>query len=216
MRILSLRSTVRGIGALAIVTALALAVLPGSASAHQSNVHQAAKKPTISTYKSWQGGQAVEPFGCPDTSTYGQVITVPSGMTHLQKFKFYMNDNGLTGSMVVRAEVYAWDGTKASGDGVFESKPRTLNFANGLFDKVTFNAFGAHVVSGSQYVLFVSIDKDYEQCLNNYQTSWGATDDSAYPGGSFVFQNNAGDESQWTETPWSVLSFDLVFKAYLS
>jgi hypothetical protein len=157
----------------------------------------------ISTYNSWDGSSDIVPFGCPDTTTYGQVITIPKGQTHLGKFHFsWINLN--IGSMVVRGEVYAWDGTKATGNALYESKPKTISFSDGVYHKVGFKPALVPVTPGAQYVLFASIDKDYEKCTNNYEVGWGfiATGD-VYPGGLFVYQNNSGDESQWTTTPWS-------------
>ncbi len=43
--------------------------------------------PTIDTYVDWTGGY-VHPFGRPNTSTYGQVITVPADETDLVRFRF--------------------------------------------------------------------------------------------------------------------------------
>jgi hypothetical protein len=170
----------------------------------------------ISTYKSWDGAQYVYPFGCPDTTTYGQVITAPNKHT-LNKFAFsWANSDGSTGSMVVRGEVYAWDGTKATGSALWESKPRTISYGDGLFHQETFKPGALPMTPGAQYVLFASIDKDYEQCGNNYELIWGLVDDSVYPGGTFVYQNNSGDENQWTLTGWSTYGGDLAFKAALS
>jgi hypothetical protein len=39
---------------------------------------------------------------------------------------------------------------------------------------------------------------------------------ASYAGGTFVYQNNSGDKSQWTTTPWNSFGLDLAFKAYLS
>jgi hypothetical protein len=64
-------------------------------------------------------------------------------------------------------------------------------------------------------VIFASIDKDFEQCTNDYILEWGSVDDSAYPKGTFVFQNNSGDENQWTTTSWNTFGIDLAFKAAL-
>src|ERR1043166_9713031 len=115
----------------------------------------------ISTYKSWNGSSIIEPFGCPNTTTYGQVITIPKSKTHLGKFTFsWINLN--TGSMVMRGEVYAWDGQKATGSALYESRKRTISFSDGLIHKVTFRANLVPVTPGAQYVLFGSIDKDYE------------------------------------------------------
>ena len=68
----------------------------------------------INTLKSWDGSSYVQPFGCPDTTTYGQVITVPKGETTLNKFTFEWKNLG-TGSFIARGEVYAWNGTMATG-----------------------------------------------------------------------------------------------------
>jgi hypothetical protein len=169
----------------------------------------------ISTYKSWNGSSIIEPFGCPNTTTYGQVITIPKSKTHLGKFTFsWINLN--TGSMVMRGEVYAWDGQKATGSALYESRKRTISFSDGLFHKVTFRANLVPVTPGAQYVLFGSIDKDYEQCTNNYEVAWGFVGSDVYHGGNFVFQNNGGDESQWTSTPWNDVGADAAFKASLS
>jgi len=169
----------------------------------------------ISTYSSWNGSSIIEPFGCPDTTTYGQVITIPKGQTHLGKFHFsWINLN--TGSMVVRGEVYAWDGTKATGSALYQSKPKTLSFSDGLYHKVGFKPTLVPVTPGAQYVIFASIDKDYEKCTNNYEFGWGFVGSDVYPGGNFVYQNNAGDESQWTATPWNDVGADAAFKVSLS
>jgi hypothetical protein len=170
----------------------------------------------ISTYGSWDGSTSVVPFGCPNTTTYGQVITIPKGITHLGKFHFsWVNLN--SGSMVVRGEVYAWDGTKATGSALYESKRKTISFNDGLFHKVGFRANLVPVTSGAQYVIFASIDKDYEQCTNSYEVGWGYIGSDAYSGGTFVYQNNGGDENQWTTTPWTSFGGpDVAFKVVTS
>ena len=89
-------------------------------------------------------------------------------------------------------------------------------FGDGLFHKEVFTPNGISVTPGAQYVLFASIDKDYEQCTGDYELAWGSVSDDAYLRGTFVYQNNSGDESQWTSSAWSVYGADLAFKAYLS
>jgi hypothetical protein len=170
----------------------------------------------ISTYSSWNGSSEVTDFGCPDTTTYGTVITIPKGKTHLGKFHFsWINLN--SGSMVVRGEVYAWDGTKATGSALYESNPKTISFNDGLFHKVGFKATLVPVTPGQQYVIFASIDKDYEKCTNNYEMGWGYIGSDVYSGGGFVYQNNSGDENQWTATPWNTFGgADIAFKVAVS
>src|SRR3569832_1674099 len=87
---------------------------------------------SINTYKSWDGIQYVYEFGCPNTTTYGQVITAPkTGM--LNKFSFWWANAAGNGSMVVRGEVYAWDGQKATGSALWESKAKTISYADSDF-----------------------------------------------------------------------------------
>jgi hypothetical protein len=169
---------------------------------------------TIDTYKSWDGSEYVYPFGCPDTTTYGQVVTVPKKKSILNKFTFWWANAGdSTGSMTVRGEVYAWDGTKATGSALWESKTRNISYGDSVFHEEKFKPGALPLTPGAQYVLFASIDKDFEKCTNSYELKWGVVDDSVYPGGSFVYQNNGGDESQWTAASWSPYSGDLALVA---
>lgn len=167
----------------------------------------------ISTYKSWDGSQSVGSFGCPNTTTYGQVITVGK-KNMLNKFSFSWIGTG--SSMVVRGEVYAWDGSKATGSALWESKPRKIAYNDSVFHSESFKPGALPLTPHGQYVLFASIDKDYEACTNNYVLSWGSVDDSVYSIGTFVYQNNSGDEGLWTTSPWSTFGIDLAFKAQLS
>jgi hypothetical protein len=113
--------------------------------------------------------------------------------------------------------VYAWDGTKATGSALYESKPKTISFSDGLFHKVGFRPTLVPVTPGAQYVIFASIDKDYEKCTNSYEMGWGYIGSDVYSGGGFVYQNNAGDENQWTATPWNTFGgADIAFKAVTS
>jgi hypothetical protein len=170
----------------------------------------------IDTIKAWDGVLDIQPFGCPNSTTYGQIITVENKNT-LNKFIFkwlYVGASG-TGSMVVRGEVYAWDGTKATGSALWESAPRTISFTDNVFHTETFKTGPLPLTPGAQYVLFASIDKDYEQCSDNYEVAWGVVPDGTYKKGFFVFQNNSGDEGNWTTQAWNGAPADLAFKAVL-
>jgi hypothetical protein len=198
------------------VAVVALAVLvpaQASASLHTSDI--AKKHATINTFKAYD--QAVGSLGCPNSTTYGETITVPAKKSSMTKFMYYMGGQAAAGqSMVVRGELYAWDGSKATGSAIFQTKKRTIAYADSLLHWETFKTRGAALTPGQQYVLFVSIDKDYEDCTGDYGLTWGAADGSAYAGGQFVFQNNSGDESKWTTTNWNPIpQLDAVMKVYL-
>ena len=168
----------------------------------------------INTRSSWDGEQSVALFGCPDTTTYGQVITVPKGVRHLRKFTFWWRNTN-SGSMVIRAEVYPWDGVHAGRIPLYESPPVTVSFQDSAFHRETFSPGAVNVRPQHSYVIFVSVDKDYEQCTNAYNLAWGSVGDFTYSGGTFVYQNNAGDETQWSTGGWHTFYADLAFEAYL-
>ncbi len=172
-------------------------------------------KPAINTYKNWDGSTFIHPFGCPNTTTYGQVFT--AGKATLTKYTFSWQNYTAPGSMKIRGEVYAWDGSKATGSALYElAKPRSISFQDSLFHYETFKTGGVPLTVGHQYVVFVSIDKDYEKCKNGYEVAWAWTGADVYPGGNFVYQNNGGDESQWTSSPWTDSGTDVAFKVYES
>jgi hypothetical protein len=164
------------------------------------------------TKKSWDGSQREPGFGCPNDTTFGQVITIPKNQHTLNRFTFWWV-RSTHGSMVVRGEVYAWDGSKATGNSLYESKPRSIAFTDDVFHKESFATHGVAVTPGAQYVIFASIDKDFDQCVGGFILAWGVVDDSAYPKGSFVFLNSGGDSGKWTTQSWQTLGLDLAFKA---
>jgi hypothetical protein len=173
------------------------------------------RDPTINTWPAWQGG-VVTSFGCPHTSTYGQVITVPEGMTRLTRFNFYQSDSGLPGSLIMRGEVYAWDGSKATGTPLWESRPRPVDYADEDFHRKQFRPHGVDDLEpGAQYVIFASVSKDWERC-DDYGLSWEYVHNHEYRPGTFVYLNDAGDASQWTSSAWGTSGIDLAFKAWLS
>ena len=155
----------------------------------------------IDTFGQWDGSSNAHPFGCNGaTTTYGQVLTVPAHRHHLTKFPMKWTDLA-TGSIVARGELYAWDGSKATGSAIYETPAKTYKSGKSGFYNVTLHYKG-RLKPGSQYVAFASIDKDFEQCTT-YQVGWALDETDAYTGGDFVYQNNGGDESQWTSTAWS-------------
>jgi len=191
---------------LAGVVALGIAALTAPAGATIDG-----KKTVIDTFPQWDGSTYVFEFGCPNTTTYGQVVTAPAHRKHIKNFTFTWHDF-TTGSMVVRGEVYAWNGSMATGSAVAESAPQTVTSGAPDWFTVNFKLKGS-VTPGQQYVIFASIDKDFESCTGGYTVQWGLDPGDAYSGGGFVYLNSGGDESQWTTQPWSGFGTqDLAFK----
>jgi hypothetical protein len=170
----------------------------------------------IGTKKKWDGIQREPGFGCVNaTTTFGQVITVPRRKNILNRFTFWWV-RSTKGSMVVRGEVYAWDGSKATGGSLYESAPRTISLKGDSFHKESFAPAGLALTPRAQYVIFASTDKDFGQCTDGAVLAWGVVDDSAYPKGTFVFLNSGGDSSKWTTDTWKAYgTYDLAFTAGL-
>ena len=106
--------------------------------------------------------------------------------TVLDSFTIYIR--GLSGSTLrFRAELYAWDGAKATGPALWESTPRTLTLSDD-FQPVTFTTGGVPLTAGQQYVFFGSVSKDYQQSANS--TGWGFVGFTidAYSGGALFFE----------------------------
>jgi hypothetical protein len=162
----------------------------------------------IDTTSSWNGTQYISSFGMPNTATYGQTISMTADVPPLTQFSFFME---ISPTVVFRGFVFGWDGSKAVGTPLFESAPMsTTQGAN--FEEIVFNIPGGIVLNaGQQYVLFASISKDPVQ--PNSAGRWGATVNTAYSGGQFVFLNNGTDPSLWTSTAWSTIAADLAFRA---
>src|SRR6478736_4233208 len=120
MRPLASSSFRRRSAIIASVVAVGIAAFAPSAGATI-----AGKKTVIDTFGQWDGSTYVFTFGCPDTTTYGQVVTAPAKRKHVKNFTFTWHDYS-TGSMVVRGEVYAWNGSMPTGSPVAESAPQTV------------------------------------------------------------------------------------------
>jgi hypothetical protein len=200
------------------VVALGIVLVP-AAQAFGVNPMQAARaRVVINTDQYFDGSNVVEPFGCGGASTvYGETITIPAKEHSIKKFTFEMEGQAAAGqSMVVRGEIYAFNGTSAT-TAVAQSKPMTIAFDNSTFNLVTFKFRNASVTPGQQYVIFASVDKDYSKCMGNYELIWGSVDGSLYADGVFVFQNNNGVPGNWTSTPMNQIpSIDAATKVYMS
>lgn len=102
------------------------------------------------TYTSAPNGNAEAPLGIPDTTTYGQVFTVPAdGNGRLDSFSFYLSGNLLK----AYGGVAAWTGTGA-GQALFTSDPFKANYTN--FTEIMVNTGGLDLVAGQQYVAYFS------------------------------------------------------------
>ncbi len=164
----------------------------------------------IDTLPAWNGTTFISSFGIPNTATYGQTIVVAPGTGLLLSFAFEMTCDA---AVVIRGEVYAWDGTttRATGPSLFESTPIPIAAAvnNTTYQLVTINTGGVSLAAGT-YVLFVTTSKDAGASSN---CRFGSVVDATYPSGLFVYQNNGTNFGQLFTAAWSNITSDLAFQA---
>jgi hypothetical protein len=161
---------------------------------------QASAVPVIDT----SGGSfsGVTPFGEPNTSTYGQTFTVTGPETRLNSFSFRFNDALNPDFVDFAAYVYAWDGSKATGPQLYVSAGLTSSNNGGAdgMETFVFNTGGIDLVSGQQYVAFVSSSNFFDG--SDGTSSWELNDADVYAGGNFVFYNTGNDFNLLTTANW--------------
>lgn len=167
------------------------------------------------------GGDLQQSWGKDNTQTYGQLITVPTENV-LDSFSFWLGRTSTNfpdpsePSLSFRAYVYAWDGgmSHAVGPALYTSGVMTHNATPATpFTEYMINTGGLSLATGDMYALFFSTSG----LAGTGRIQWEAATADEYPGGSFIFQNNGEDTSQWTTSSWAESSgVDLRFEAVFS
>ncbi len=137
------------------------------------------------------------PFGNPNTATYGEIFTAPSAVSNLSSFSFYMGDPQTGGNILTGAYIATWTGTQA-GSLLYSSAP--INYDNAGNEQITVNNANVTVTPGQQYVMFLSVSQYYGQSSGTAYASQGGT--NQYLNG-FVYNNNSGDFNSLFTTAWS-------------
>ena len=183
--------------------AAALLAMVGAASHAQS----------IDTTPLWNGVESIQPFGIPDTATYGQTIHTDAGGGSLNGFSFYLESLAASFS----AYVFAWDGAagRAAGPALFGSGPISVDAAGPGFHQVSVATGGLALSGNSDYVLLFTTSGQQAGQLTG-GTSWGfISDSSAYDGGAFVYFNNGNAFGALNSQSWDGANIggDLAFTA---
>jgi hypothetical protein len=137
------------------------------------------------------------PFGYPNTATYGELFTAPSGVSNLSSFSFYMGDTLTSGNIITGAYIATWNGSMAGS--LLYSSPQ-INYDNLGNEQITVNGANVAVNPGQQYVMFLSISQYYGQSSGTSYVSQGGT--NQYLNG-FVYNNNSGDFNSLFTSAWS-------------
>jgi hypothetical protein len=169
---------------------------------------------TIETTSFWDGLMQVQPFGKPNTATYGQTFVVPSSDPVLNSFSFFLRDLGGGPDLRFQGYVAAFDPTigvtRVVGANLFESAIRSGPTTIGSFTRYNFDVGDLALTPGATYVAFLSASGHFGVIpLSNATASWGQIQTDAidpYGPGHFVFNNSGDDLSLLSTTSW--LSFD--------
>ncbi|MFO1380993.1 MAG: PEP-CTERM sorting domain-containing protein [Chitinivorax sp.] len=155
----------------------------------------AASAAVVDTTAAWNGSDALQPFGSPNTSTYGQVVKA-SG-SQLDSFSFIVD---LPDTLQFKAYAYAWDGVKATGPALFTSGVTSDNGSG--FNSVAFSTGGAAVTNGQDYVLFLSISELYAANNGAGTGVFASVDAASYADGDFYWFNDGGNFAALTSQNW--------------
>jgi len=139
------------------------------------------------------------------TATYGVVITAPAGSSDvLNDFTF---DWSGSGTIHYQADVFAWNGTGATGSALF-SQNNVMTGTGGMTAVTTTATGGVTLTPGSQYVLCFTTSDPTSISQNGSVGGWSFGKASAAlpagEGGAFAFMNNTSF-SQLTSGSWSTI-----------
>jgi hypothetical protein len=167
---------------------------------------------TYDTTYAWDGSSTIQPFGVPNTTTYGQTFLAPTGSNvRMQDFTFFLlGDPGV--HLDIEAQIYAWSGSMtggappqgAIGPALFDLP--SLNFnGTGVFQAVTINTGGLLLTPGAQYVALFTVSNNPNFGNSNGTVHWGDLLFQHVPGnggGGFNFYNNGNCYSCINTSPW--------------
>ncbi len=150
------------------------------------------------TYNNYGGSNPYwEPFGNPDTATYGETFTAPTnGDDNLQDFGFYMGGPEGSGDILLSGYIGTWTGSQV-GSILYSSS--SVDYTNTGEDFLSFTTDGLDLTAGDSYVMFLSVSQYYGQTSGESYVTAGST----IPGGSFVYYNNGGDFGALTDSTWN-------------
>ena len=133
--------------------------------------------------------------------TFGQSFVVNTADTVLDSFGFEMNPV-IGGSLDVVLRLYEWNGSDRVGAQFFASSTRTLTHGSNSFVDV---AVGLGLAFGTQYMAY--LDTSGLGNTVSQKSGFLTGSNSAYSGGEFRWERNAGDND------WHTTNRDAGFRA---
>lgn len=132
-------------------------------------------------------------WGLADTATYGQTFRLDQDAT-INSFTFFINDDGI--AIAYDALIYAFDFDTllVTGPELYRESGSTAG--NGVTTGYTAAVNGVQVMANTDYAIFF-------HATSVGDATWDrATDGSAYMDGQLIFQNNGGNEANWSTVAW--------------
>ena len=176
---------------LAVLLALALFAVPSFAQTQ---------------YNSFDGYNPYwNPFGYPNTATYGETFIAPSnGDTLLQDFSLYMAGPVASGNIILGAYLATWNGSYA---GTLLWQSSEVDYPNTGNAQLTFTP-GVNLQAGQNYIVFLSVSQYYGQSSGQSYISGG---NGSCPGCAFAYFNNDGNFNELFTTGWDATGLQPVF-----
>ena len=160
----------------------------------------------IDTYANWDSIGGVMAFGGGNIETFGQTFTVTSE-SELSSFSFYM---GCYYGDTFHTRIYAWDGTKITGDALFSAPGQTApSDATQAYLQYSYSP-QIRLVPGD-YIFFTTTSLNSSTTTGNCRLVYV---NDVYASGTFVFLNhtNGLDFSELSSRAWTSMSGDIGFK----
>jgi hypothetical protein len=161
----------------------------------------AATAASFSNYPSYDpndAGSFIWVFGSPDTTSYGEVFTAPSGANVLNSFGFLIDTDWSLGN--AKFVVAKWDGSKAIGPAIYTSSQFAMDSAPG-YHWHTVSAVNAALTAGDQYVGYFTVAGVTDPIPQG--PAFATTIDSGGLPGILVYLNSNGTDPLTLSTAWS-------------
>ena len=131
-------------------------------------------------------------FGSSGQATFGETFSAPLTNTTLNDFSLFLNASSSSGQL--EGYVGTWTGSEA-GSILFTSSPVTVT---GASQELTFETGGLSLISGDEYVAFISISEPNYSSYSGIAMIPAAYPGNLIPGGDLVFISNGSDTSLFT------------------
>jgi hypothetical protein len=150
------------------------------------------------------------PFGNPNTATYGETFTAPSnGNNFLTDFSLYLAGPSSPGNIELGGYIATWNGTQA---GTLLYSSAEINYPNTGNAQLEFNTGELQLTPGATYVAFLSVSQYYGASSG---LSFASEGNGSCPGCAFVYYNNSGNFNELFTHSWDAtgLQPDFAFTA---